>query len=150
MRDYIIGGTIGAISISLLLWPEIPDPIKLISARIVETCTIDDQIVEQCTSSDRMRIAYEVHWSERCPVFFEIFVFKDSVNQDVVWRNGPIRAAFEDGHQKWVRDVFVPPHLINGEYYYRARMVGRCRAKEWPVAVPDMHFRIERGGKLDG
>jgi len=127
VKGYVTGGLIGAAVTALIVWPENQPPITLISAEIIESCTIDGVVKPKCVSGERMRIAYEAHWNETCPMFVDIFIFKamkDTRDQEVVFRNGPIRAAFEEGKQKWVREVFIPPFLENGDYIYRARLTG--------------------------
>lgn len=148
IREYlwtVLGGVVigGAVMSYVSYTPD--DPIDLISAEIVETCTTHDGVeVKGCLSGERMRISYHVKWNERCPVYVDIFIFKDGIDQEIVYRNGPIRAAFEEGDQKWVREVFIPPQLPTGNYIYRARLTGKCKRGEYPLAIPDMPFMIRR------
>ena len=64
VKGYVTGGLIGAAVTALIVWPENQPPITLISAEIIESCTIDGVVKPKCVSGERMRIAYEAHWNE--------------------------------------------------------------------------------------
>jgi len=148
VREYmwtLFGGLVIGSAIASYLTYNPPDPVELIQAQIVETCREHDgTIIKECMSSERMKIAYHVKWTEVCPMFVDIFIFKDAIENEIVYRNGPFRAAFEEGDQKWVREVFIPPNLKDGKYIYRARLTGRCKNRDYTIAVPDMPFIIKR------
>ena len=145
-KDYVwtvAGGLVlgGGIASYFVYTP--PDPVELMSARIIETCNDGNLILATCIEGERMKIAYHVKWNETCPMMVDIFIFKEGVSQEIVYRNGPILAAFDRGDQKWVREVFIPP-LPNGNYIYRARFSAKCKRGDHAIAVPDMDFQIKR------
>lgn len=148
LREYtwpLLGGLVIGSAVASYAVYNPPDPVELIQAQIVETCKDPEgKITKECMSGERMKIAYHVVWTQDCPMFVDIFIFKDAVEKDIVYRNGPFRAAFENGDQKWVREVFIPPNLKDGTYIYRARLTAKCKNKDYAIAVPDMPFQIKR------
>lgn len=147
LREYtwpLLGGLVIGSAVASYAMYNPPDPVELIEAKIVETCKGATGEIHACMSGERMKVAYHVAWTENCPMYVDIFIFKDAIEKEIVYRNGPFRAAFENGDQKWVREVFIPPNLKDGLYIYRARLTAKCKNKDYTIAVPDMPFQIKR------
>lgn len=131
----LFGMTIGSTISTCVMWPR-PESFEILKS---ET---PDPVV----TGDRLPVAYHGIWREKCPTEVDIFLMKDDADHEyqIVHRNGPIRAAFDSGDQKWTRSVAVPPHIANGYYIYRARFTAFCPSGTVAVAVPDMKFEVRR------